>query len=58
MAMNNRSMPVPSVERLQTIWSGLPVADREVLLGHSREALSAADTVKLMRVLVALKRQK
>jgi DNA-directed RNA polymerase specialized sigma24 family protein len=48
-------MKVPSVAELLRIWSSLPAADREVLLGHSREDLSAADLARLMKVIVALK---
>lgn len=42
--------------RLDRIWAGLSTADRHVLLGHDREVLSAADRVRLSRVVAALGR--
>lgn len=41
-------------DRLQQIWSQLSVADREVILGHSRNELSEHDRTRLVRVLTRL----
>lgn len=51
-------MPIPSMERLQVIWSSLSAADRQALLGQSEEDLSAADSAKLMKLLAALRSTK
>lgn len=51
------STPRVPTDRFQQIWTQLSVADREVILGHSRDELSADDRIRLVRVLRALGRK-
>ena len=54
------STPVASLgpmDRIEQIWASLPAADREVFLGHSRLDLSAADKLKLAKILTSVGRQ-